>query len=397
MIDGAIQKRIKRHVSGPVQSFFAVTAPGLEKLCFRELTTMPGKVHRVEIIPGGVAFKGRLTDLYGANLTLRMPTRILMRIARFKATNFRQLEKHLAQIPWELHISAATDINVNVKAIHSRLYHTAAIADCIKQAIYERMGAPFQARSAVVQNLFVRVLDDSFVMSLDSSGEPLYKRGLKEHVGKAPLRENLAAAALLWAGYTGREPLMDPMCGSGTFSLEAALISSRTPPGWQRVFAFMNWPAFKTRQWQHMKKERALKIAPVTEPSIFASDIDPGACAFLSAAVQKHDLTRAVSVVERDFFEFGPAQFTRKPGIIALNPPYGVRLGSVARARKLYIEIAAKLSRDYRNWRVAVFLPDRRLAADFPLGLKQRRIIHGGLTLTLLTGCIANRPTSKST
>ena len=146
-----------------------------------------------------------------------------------------------------------------------------------------------------------------------------------------------------------------------------------------------------------MKKERALKIAPVTEPSIFASDIDPGACAFLSAAVQKHDLTRAVSVVERDFFEFGPAQFTRKPGIIALNPPYGVRLGSVARARKLYIEIAAKLSRDYRNWRVAVFLPDRRLAADFPLGLKQRRITHGGLTLTLLTGCIANRLTSKST
>jgi len=240
----------------------------------------------------------------------------------------------------------------------------------------------------VVQNLLVRALDDNIVISLDSSGEPLYKRGLKEHGGKAPLRESLAAAILLWAGYTGREPLIDPMCGSGTFALEAALISNRTPPGWHREFAFMNWPAFKTKQWQHLKKERIPETVPMTQPSIFASDIDPGACASLSSVVQQYDLSQTISVVEKDFFDLDPGQCSRLPGIVTLNPPYGIRLGSNREARNLYTEIAVKLRNDYQKWHVAVLLPDRRLSASFPPGLKQRKVTHGGLELTLLTGQI---------
>jgi len=381
-------KRIKRHVIGPVQSFFAVTAPGLEKLCYRELATLPGTVSHVENIPGGVAFKGRLTDMYCANLDLRTPTRVLMRIARFKASNFRQLDGHLKKIPWELHISPTTEVSVSVKTIHSRLYHTSAIADRITHAIHECLGGASQEHSVVVQQLLVRVVDDSFVISLDSSGAPLYKRGLKEHGGKAPLRENLAAAILFWAGYTGREPLLDPMCGSGTFALEAALISSRTPPGWHREFAFMNWPAFKSKQWQHLKKERAPEIAPLTQPSIFASDNDPGACTSLASVVQQYDLSQAISVLERNFFDFDPGQCSPKPGIVALNPPYGIRLGSNREARNLYTEIAVKLRNDYKKWCVAVLLPDRGLATHFPTGLKQRKVTHGGLDLTLLTGRI---------
>ena len=373
---------------GPVQSFFAVTAPGLENSCYRELSAIPGTIGQVEIIPGGVAFKGRLVDMYRTNLDLRTPTRILMRISRFKASNFRQLEKNLAAVAWELHISATTQVKVSVKAIHSRLYHSSAIADRIMQAIDERLGGASREPSAVVQHLFVRVVEDSFVISLDSSGAPLYKRGLKGHGGKAPLRENLAAAALLWAGYTGREPLMDPMCGTGTFSLEAALISSRTPPGWRRDFAFMNWPAFKAPQWGHLKKERSLEIDLRTASPIVASDKDPKACASLLSAVRQYDLARAVSVMEMDFFDLEPGQFSPTPGIVALNPPYGVRLGSNTQARKRYIEIAVKLKRDYQKWRVAVFLPDRGLATHFPAGLKQRKITHGGLGLTLLLGRI---------
>lgn len=374
---------------GPVQSFFAVTSPGLENSCYRELSAIPGTIGHAEIIPGGVAFKGRLVDMYRTNLDLRTPTRILMRISRFKASNFRQLEKNLATVPWELHISPTTEVNVSVKTIHSRLYHTSAIADRIMHAIHERLGGASRDPSVVVQHLFVRVVDDSFVISLDSSGAPLYKRGLKAQVGKAPLRENLAAAALLWAGYTGREPLVDPMCGAGTFSLEAALISSHTPPGWRRDFAFMNWPAFKAPQWGHLKKERSLAISLMTAPTIFASDKDPKACASLTSVIRQYDLARAVSVTERDFFDFEPGQFSPKPGIVALNPPYGIRLGSSSQARKLYIEIGAKLKRDYRKWRVGIFLPERGLATNYPAGLKQRKITHGGLSLTLLTGRIA--------
>lgn len=379
---------------GPVQSFFAITVPGLERLCYRELSAMPGTVSHAAAVPGGVAFEGRLTDMYCANLNLRMPTRILMRIARFKASNFRQLERHLDKVPWELHIQPATGIDIRATAIHSRLYHTAAVAERVKKAIHARLGTASPSHPAgdeprVVQTLLVRAHADNFVISMDSSGEPLYKRGLKAQGGKAPLRENLAAAALLWAGYTGRQPLLDPMCGSGTFSLEAALISSHTPPGWHRDFAFMNWPAFKPRQWRHLKKARSLTIVPLPEPSIFASDKDPGACASLSSVVQQNDLSRAVSVMERDFFDLSPGHCSRLPGVVALNPPYGVRLGTIREARKLYTEIAAKLRNDYQKWRIALLLPDRRLAADFPSGFKRRRIKHGGLDLTVLTGRIA--------
>ena len=150
----------------------------------------------------------------------------------------------------------------------------------------------------------------------------------------------------------------------------------------------MNWPAFKAKQWQHLKKERVLESAPMAQPSIFASDIDPGACASLSSVVQQYDLSPAISVLERDFFDFDPGQCSPKPGIVALNPPYGIRLGSNREARNLYTEIAAKLRNDYQKWRVAVLLPDRRLATGFPSGLKQRKVTHGGLELTLLTGQI---------
>ena len=129
MVENRLKKRIKRHVIGPVQSFFAVTAPGLEKSCYQELSAIPGTIDHVEIIPGGVAFKGRLVDMYRASLDLRTPTRILMRMSRFKASNFRQLEKNIGTVPWELHISPATNVKVSVKTIHSRLYHTSAIAE----------------------------------------------------------------------------------------------------------------------------------------------------------------------------------------------------------------------------------------------------------------------------
>ena len=378
---------------GPVQSFFAVTAPGLETLCREELSALPGTVMQTEVTPGGVAFKGRLTDLYRANLDLRTPTRILMRIARFRASNFRQMERHLMKVPWELHMVAATELNVNVKAVRSRLYHTDAIGDRILKTIHEHLGRiPRQplawAEGRAVQTLFVRIVDDRFVISLDASGAPLYKRGLKAQGGRAPLRENLAAAALLWAGYTGREPLMDPMCGSGTFSLEAALMATRTPPGWRRDFAFMNWPAFRTRQWAHLKKERSAAMKRLTGPNIFASDEDPQACASLRAVLQQHDLSRAVSVRVEDFFKLQAGWNNPQPGIVALNPPYGIRLGSRRETRGLYTEIAAKLRKDYRKWCAAVLLPDGRLAASFPSGMKQRRIAHGGLKLTVLTGQI---------
>jgi len=389
--DKPLLRRIKRHVSGRVQSFFAATAPGLESLCYQELTSILAS--DAEIVSGGVEFKGRLPDAYSANLDLRIPGRILMRIAGFKASNFRQLEKQVDLIPWELYINPETSPRINVKTVHSRLYHTSAISDRFKQSIITRLTSIHRkydigGEGATIQNLFVRAIDDRFTVSLDSSGEILYKRGLKTGVGKAPLRETLAVAALTWAGYTGKEPLIDPMCGAGTFALEAALISNRIPPGWYRDFSFMNWPAFKEKQWRHLKKQRSKQITRPAVPNIFASDIDPQVCTSLESIARQSDLSDTISVAEADFFHLNPAKICRQAGIVTLNPPFGIRLGSIRKSHSLYTEIAEKLKKDYRKWRVAIFLSDKRVIQKFPADLKRRTLVHGGLDLTLLTGRI---------
>jgi len=213
----AFEKRLKRRVAGRIQTFFVSTAPGFEKLCLEALTAMRPELNHVEMINGGVVFKGKLVDCYLANLMLRTANRILMRIDHFKATNFRQLEKKLDDMPWELYLPKGVTPDVNVTTRHSRLYHKKAIAERFQKSVVRRLSETYprldtQKEMICPFQVFVRADEDRFTVSIDSSGENLYKRGIKSHGGRAPLRETIAAAALTRAGDSGREPLYDPMC-----------------------------------------------------------------------------------------------------------------------------------------------------------------------------------------
>ncbi len=242
-----LSKRIKRHVIGRRHNFFVATSPGFEPVCLQELLKLKPAASEACVTPGGVEFEGRLDDCYLANLNLRSANRILMRIHTFKSSNFRKLEKKLGDIPWELYLHAGRVPKVHVSTKHCRLRHSGAITERFRTTIAAQLSR-FESVKKITkiasaeQNIYVRGIDDRFTVSIDSSGDLLYKRGLKKHAGKAPLRETLAAAALLLAGYDGRDPLLDPMCGSGTFSLEGALMAKRIPAGWLRDFAFMGWP-----------------------------------------------------------------------------------------------------------------------------------------------------------
>ena len=249
----ATEKRLKRQVVGRRHAFFAVTAPGVEDLARSELAALGLEGHTV---PGGVEFTGRLHDAYLANLHLRTAGRVLMRIAAFTTTHFSELEQQAAGIPWELYLRPGTLGRVQVAVHHCRLHHTDGIAERVRAGVDKRL-APIpagEAAPAAVQQVFVRGVDDRFTVSLDSSGDHLHLRGVKTHPGRAPLRETLAAAALMRAGYTGDEPLLDPMCGTGTFALEAALMAKRIPAGWFRDFAFTGWPAFRAQRWAHLRR-----------------------------------------------------------------------------------------------------------------------------------------------
>jgi putative N6-adenine-specific DNA methylase len=393
-----LEKRISRHVTGRPQSFFIAVTPGLEDICLDEVKSL---LPEIVLSPekGGIEFEARLHDCYFLNLHLRTANRVLMRIAGFKASNFDTLEKKLSSIEWELYLPRGTSIEISTSTKHSRLYHKDAIDERIKASIINRESlVEFHERTgpspSFAQQIFVRVVDDRFTISLDSSGELLYKRGLKEqHNARAPMRETIAAAALMMAGYKGDEPLLDPMSGSGTFAIEASMMSTHTPPGLFRDFAFMNWPCFSSARWQHMKKESQKNIIKLKPFSIIASEKNPQLYSELKERTEKFEPSKVITVINMDFFEMRrkdlPVMFNSShPGIVIINPPYGIRLGTKKAGRELFRNIIKKLESDFKGWRFALFVHDRDLIREIPFKKTSITLDHGGLKLALLTGMI---------
>lgn len=389
--DSSLSKRIKRHVTGRQRTYFAATAPGFEALCHQELSALGLSIENIAVVEGGVEFKGQLQDCYRANLHLRTASRILLRIDRFKASDFRQLEKKVAGIPWELYLPPKMLPDIHVTTKHCRLYHTDAIGQRFLAGIGEHGSNGNYSREEIDLPLsdttvFVRGLDDRFSISIDSSGSHLHKRGLKRHHGKAPLRETMAAAALLLVGYSGAEPLIDPMCGTGTFSLEAALMAKKIPPGWFREFAFRHWPSFSQKRWDYLKRQSAEQFARPPGPLIFASDQDSSACSRLEKCIKQNHLSEIITVSRKNFFDFLPGELTDQTGVVVINPPYGIRLASLEKSDALFLAICDKLKQAYTGWRVALVAPDKKLIKKMPFKLDILPFFHGGLQPTLMFG-----------
>ena len=386
-------KRIKRHIIGRLHRFFAATAPGFEKLCLQELLENLPNIGQAAAIAGGVEFEGRLEDCFKANLDLRMANRILMRIHTFKASNFRQLEKIAGEFAWELYLPPHSRLKIQVATRRCRLHHSDAIAERVTRAIGERLSVhnteqkiPEPAEDH--QTIYMRGVDDRFSASIDSSGDLLYRRGLKEHGGKAPLRETMAAGALSLAGYNGDEPLLDPLCGTGTFSLEAALITKRIPAGWFRNFAFTGWPSFIEKRWDYIRRQAESGMRQCRQPLIFSSDIDREACLKLERSIEKHHLSDAVRVRQVDFFDLEPHELTDRTGTVCINPPYGRRLGGRQESDTFFHAVGNQLKERYQGWKLALIAPRRNMAHILPFKTTAIPIRHGGLNLSLLTGKI---------
>lgn len=385
----AFDKRVRRHVSGRRRAYFAITTPGVEEYCVQELISLGIDPSDLAAEAGGVTFAGRLVDCQRANLHLRTATRILMRIDTFSATHLRRLEKKAGAIAWELFLPAGHLPDVKVSSHRSRLYHTEAIAQCIRGSIIRRLDADGGSPSPIFpQTLFVRVEEDLFTLSLDSSGEPLYKRGLKAGPAWAPIRETLAAAMLMAAGYDPRRPLVDPLCGSGTFSLEAAMMAKQMAPGLKRTFAFMGWPAFPEGQWGFIKREAESNVQGLVQPLIFASDVDAGACERLADVIAGSGLSDAVSVAQKDFLQCKSDQYGGGTGLVVINPPYGIRIGSAKQADELFHDIGRHLVQRFKGWTVALIAPRPALARGLPFTARRIPLLHGGLKLTLVLGTI---------
>jgi putative N6-adenine-specific DNA methylase len=386
----ALEKRIRRRVVGRDHDFFVVTAPGLAKLCRRELMSLPLSRHELAMDKAGIAFAARLHDAYLANLELRTAARVLMRMATFKADGYGRLKQRLSEVDWELFIPPESMRRFRFTAHQSRLHHSEEVTRLVAAAI-DRKVPPLGASAAgaqppAEQTVLIRTARDRFTLSLDSSGLNLHKRGIKRHAARAPLRETLAAAILLMAGYGADTPLLDPMCGSGTFALEAAMISQSISPGRHRSFAFMQWPSYQPGRWRHLLREADNRRTLLPAADIFASDIDPAACSALNQTVSAHDWAAGIGVSRNDFFTLNPRSICRRKGLVVLNPPYGRRLDAIPAALARYREILGKLKSDFKGWRLALLVPTP-FARQLPIGgLNTRRLLHGGLDLTVVIG-----------
>lgn len=360
--------------------FFAVSAPGLEKICETEAVALG--LEEVQSSGGGVAFSGGLRELYLANLHLRTATRVLVRLGNFKATDFPDLFRKALRLPWGSFLRPDTAIEIRATSHRSRLIHTGRIAETVAAAIDRALGrsAGFTEDPGFKQLILVRFEDDSCTISCDSSGDLLHKRGYRLSAGAAPLRETLAAASLLLLGWDGAIPLCDPLCGSGTIAVEGALIATKQPPGRYRHFAFMHWPGYRLGLWQALVSEADRRAITPASP-IYASDSDSRV---LAVAGQNALQAGVETLINFDCSSMDSLSARTGPGLVLCNPPYGIRLERGEDLLALYRDLGAGFKRAFPGWTIAFIAPDDKLAAATELDVSTcARLLNGGLSVSL--------------
>jgi putative N6-adenine-specific DNA methylase len=375
-------------------SCFAVTAPGLEDLCAAELS---GLGLRGAVEPGGVAFAGDIAVLARANLWLRTASRLLVRVGEFRATAFYELELQAKRIAWARYVGPRTRVAFRVTCKKSKLYHSGAVAQRFEEAVRravpgvetaaEKGSDDEDASPAADRQLFVvRFLHDTCTVSVDSSGALLHMRGYRRQLAKAPLRETLAAAVLIGAGWTGTTPLVDPMCGSGTIPIEAARIARHMAPGRDRTFAFLAWPEVDAEIWPSAvgeAREAELVRAPVP---IAGYDRDAGA---IGAARANAERAGVLSDLELDIQSISALGSAEPPGLIVSNPPYGMRIGDADRLRNLYARLGDVVRRQRRGWMLALLSADRALEWQTGLQFEERFATrNGGIPVRLVVASV---------
>jgi putative N6-adenine-specific DNA methylase len=345
---------------------FATTAPGLEGLLAHELTALGIQPYDQE--PGGVTFDADQRQLYTANLHLRTASRVLVRIAAFKAAHFAELEKAAEGREWGRWVPPGSAVHFRITSRKSRLYHQKAIADRLEAAILRAVPDAVMVRTAEEaeshaepQQFIVRLAYDQCVISADSSGALLHQRGYRQAVARAPLRETLAAAMLLGAEWDPAAPLLDPMCGSGTIAIEAALLARRIPPGRHRRFAFEQWADFDASLWQEIRGSAESQVLPRAPAPIHASDRDAGAIEATRANAERAGVLEDLTIRQCALSAIAPPA---GPGLLLTNPPYGLRIGETDRLRDLYARLGQLVAGPLAGWRLGVLVANPALAAQ---------------------------------
>lgn len=360
------------------ENFFAPCPRGLEGVLAAELAGMGAAA--IEASDGGVGFAGPFALCYRANLESRIASRVLWRVGAGRYRREDDIYKAAYALPWLEWFAPERTIMVKVSAKRCPLPSLDFITLRIKDAVCDRLRDLTGERPSVDTHqpdirIHAFLEENGFALYLDTSGDALFKRGLRRGAVEAPLRENLAAGILALSGWQPGEALLDPMCGSGTFLMEAAQIALGIPPGLGREFAFAKLENFDAAAWEAMRGEAAARRKPAAFCNIYGSDLYGDVLKVARENLAAAGLLEAVQLKQCNVLEV-PAPAPQ--GVLVANPPYGVRIGEQQELAALYPELGHALKQRFAGWRAYFFTADLRLAKLIRLSAARRIPLFNG-------------------
>ncbi|MFL2099930.1 class I SAM-dependent RNA methyltransferase [Desemzia sp. FAM 24101] len=368
----------------------ATAASGIEALVGKELRQLG---YECQVENGKVYFEGGLEDIARTNLWLRTADRIKIVVAEFEAYTFDELFEKTKAVAWEDLIPMDGEFPVAGKSIKSKLY---SVSDCqaiVKKAIVNRLSDVYHRSSRLPETgalfpLEVALLKDKVTITLDTTGSSLFKRGYRTEKGGAPLKENMAAALILLTTWRKDKPFLDPMCGSGTIPIEAALIGHNIAPGFNRSFVSEGWDWFNESVWETIREQAEQEADYDVELDIQASDIDGH-----MIEIAKRNATEAGVLDSISFKQMQVADFKtdKEYGVIVANPPYGQRLGEEESVRKVYREMGTAF-RPLETWSKYILTSDLTFEKEYGQKATKKRKLYNGALRTDLFQYWGKRP-----
>jgi putative N6-adenine-specific DNA methylase len=361
-----------------LRKFFATCPRGLETVLAEELRRLQAK--KISAVGGGLEFTGDFFLCYRVNLESRIASRVLWQVATGRYRDEDDIYRAAYALPWTDWFEPVRTIRVDVSAIKSPLSSLNfitlkikdAVCDKIRRLVGRRPSVDTRAPDIPIQG---HLTDRDFTLYLDTTGEPLFKRGQRIATGEAPLRENLAAGILRLAGWTPGTPLLDPLCGSGTILLEAAHMVLDIAPGLGRHFTFEKFKNFAARDWRELLQKTAGRQKPKVALPIYGSDLSGDVLKAARANLVASGLERVVSLQRVSVLEISaPAT----EGIIVTNPPYGVRLGEQQALAEFYPKLGDVLKKQFSGWRAYLLTADMRLPKLIRLAASRRIPLYNG-------------------
>ena len=358
--------------------FFATCPRGLETLLVQELSACGAT--GVESTGGGAKFDGDWRVCYRINLESRLATRVLLRVAHGPYRNEEDVYALARNVDWQQHFNVNQSIRVDITAIRSPLrsldFTTLRIKDAICDRFRDEVGSRPDVDTRAPNVRVVGFLDEhNASIYLDTSGEPLYKRGYRVDTGEAPLKENLAAGIVMLSGWKADEPFLDPMCGSGTLLVEAAQIALNIAPGSRRHFGFEKLRHFDSNLWQALQTDAQGKQLAQSPVPIFGADLYGDELKYARANLSSAGLEHAVELKQANVLEL-PAPASG--GVFVANPPYGKRLGDNAELESFYPLLGDALKARFAGWRCYLFSADMSLPKLLGLKASKRTPLFNG-------------------